>query len=64
MQAFNLLSNGHGGIDWAGYDRVCAHLGIAQDDQDHHADLIDRLAVIKNHNPNRQQEHGTGNTVD
>lgn len=56
MQAFNLLANGHGGIDWAGYERVREHLGIEDD-----ADLIDRLAVIKTHNPNRQQEHGTGN---
>ena len=61
MQAFNLLSNGHGGIDWAGYPRVCEHLGIDAADEE---DLIDRLAVIKTHNPNRQQEHGTGNTVD
>ena len=44
--AFNLLSNGMGGIDWSGLDVVVTKLGIEDVEG-----LIDRFYVIKNHRP-------------
>lgn len=37
-----------GAMDWAGFDHVCALLGVTDPDQ-----LIERLLVIKLHRPNR-----------
>lgn len=48
MSAWNLLSNGHGAIDWAGFGRIARYLGVAEVDED---DLIHRLGVIKAHRP-------------
>ena len=42
--AWNYLTNGHGGIDWAGLPYVVAHLGITDTPA-----LLDRLLVIKTH---------------
>jgi hypothetical protein len=47
-----MLSNGQGGLDWAGLALVCAHLGI-----DDPAELIDRLAIIKCHRPDRPTDN-------
>jgi hypothetical protein len=41
---WHLLSNGSGGLDWAGLDLVCSYLGI--DDVE---GLMQRLQVIKRH---------------
>lgn len=46
IAAFNLLSNGMGGIDWSGLNVVVTKLGIEDLEG-----LIDRLALIKNHRP-------------
>lgn len=46
MQAYNLLSNGMGGLDWAGLEVVCAYLGITDVEP-----LIHALGVIKAHQP-------------
>jgi hypothetical protein len=44
IRAWNLLSNGMGGVDWAGLPYVVALLGI-----DDIETLINRLGVIKTH---------------
>lgn len=44
--AWNFLSNGHGGIDWAGLPMVCAYVGIEDIEG-----LMDRLEVIRSHKP-------------
>lgn len=44
IQAWNLLSDGAGGIDWSGMPLVCEYLGI--DDLD---GLIGRLQAIRQH---------------
>lgn len=49
MHAFNLLSNGQGGIDWAGLPLVAAYLGVQ-----HVEPLIHALGVIKGHRPERE----------
>lgn len=46
MRAWNMLTNGMGGIDWAGLPVAVAYLGV--DDVE---GLIDRLMVIKQHKP-------------
>ncbi|MBY0467604.1 MAG: hypothetical protein K2Q07_01355 [Burkholderiaceae bacterium] len=46
IRAWNLLRNGHGGMDWSGLPMVCAHLGIEDIEG-----LLDRLEVIRNHKP-------------
>lgn len=46
MAVFNLLADGNGGLDWAGFDWACIRFGI--DDPE---DLIDRLAIIKAFRP-------------
>lgn len=46
IQAWNLLANGMGGLDWAGLPLVVAHLGITDV-----ASLLHRLQVIKAHKP-------------
>lgn len=46
IQAWNALTNGTGGIDWAGLPLVAELLGI--DDLE---DLLHRLLVIKLHRP-------------
>lgn len=48
VQGFNLLANGMGGIDWAGFPLVVALLGI--DDIEL---FIHRLLVIKRHTPDK-----------
>lgn len=45
----NALSNGYGGIDWAGLPIIVEKFGIENVD-----DLIDRLLVIKNHRPPKE----------
>ena len=47
-QAWALLANGMGGIDWAGLPVVAAHLGI---DDTHR--LIDCLYTMKTHQPDK-----------
>ena len=59
IRAWNLLSNGHGGLDWAGLPVVCEHLGI-----DDPTSLIDRLQVIKTHRPDSAQPQGAAGGVD
>ena len=46
IRAWCLLSNGHGGIDWAGLPMVCEHIGI-----DDIEGLMDRLEVIRSRKP-------------
>lgn len=46
IRAWNLLCNGMGGIDWAGFHLVATTLGVTDIEG-----LIDRLAVIKRHQP-------------
>jgi len=46
------LSNGQGGLDWAGLPLACAYLGVDGDP----GALIDRLAVIKCHRPHQPAE--------
>jgi hypothetical protein len=54
-----MLANGMGGIDWAGLPMACAWLGVRDVDA-----LLQRLLLIKTHDPKRSTENGTGNTVD
>jgi hypothetical protein len=58
IRAWNLLSNGQGGFDWAGLPVVCEHLGIADAGA-----LIDALMVIKLHDSGGQH-NGAGNPDD
>ena len=51
LQAFTLLKNGMGGLDWAGLPFVVAHLGV----QDVPA-LIDALHTIKTYSPPKDEE--------
>lgn len=51
MQAYNLLSNGMGGLDWAGLPIVAAYLGISRVEP-----LLHALAVIKAHKPPRADD--------
>ena len=46
FRAYSLLSNGMGGIDWAGLPLVCEWLGVSDVDG-----LLHRLSVIKAHKP-------------
>lgn len=50
IKAWNLLTNGMGGIDWSGLPYVCALLGIEDVEQ-----LIERLLVIKTHKPDKDE---------
>lgn len=50
IKAWNLLTNGTGGIDWSGLPYVCEFLGV-QDVEE----LIERLLVIKTHKPNEDE---------
>lgn len=67
IDAWNLLNNGMGGLDWAGLPIVCEYLGT--DDPE---GLIDRLGVIKQHQRKRKtdepptgtEDHGTGDPFD
>ena len=54
-----MLANGMGGIDWAGLPLACAWLGVRDVDG-----LLQRLLIIKTHDPKRNQEDGTRNPVD
>lgn len=56
---FRYLRDGMGGLDWAGLPYVCELLGV-QDVEG----LMHRLLVIKTYRPEREESHGTGNTVD
>ena len=49
IRAYNLLSNGMGGIDWAGLDVVAACLGISDIEG-----LVHRLSVIKAYSPDKE----------
>lgn len=51
LQAFTLLKNGMGGLDWAGLPYVVAHLGV----QDVPA-LIEALHTIKTYSPPIDEE--------
>lgn len=51
MQAWLLLKDGMGGLDWAGLPYVVAHLGV----QDVPA-LIDALHTIKTYSPPKDKE--------
>ena len=53
---FNLLAHS---IDWAGLPLACAWLGVRDVDG-----LLQRLLIIKTHDPKRNQEDGTRNPVD
>lgn len=57
IHAWNLLNNGQGGIEWSGFELVCAHLGVTDIE-----DMMTQLCVIKLHNPER--DNGTSDTVD
>lgn len=46
IRAWNLLSNGMGGIDWQGFERIAAHLCITDEEW-----LIESLHAIKSHRP-------------
>ena len=46
IQAWNLLTNGNGGLDWGGLNFVVELLGITDVEG-----LVNRLAVIKLHKP-------------
>ncbi len=46
FSAWRLLSNGMGGVDWAGLDLVVELLGVSDVEG-----LVRRLAVIKAHRP-------------
>jgi hypothetical protein len=46
IRVWNALSNGHGGLDWAGLDVLAATLGIRDIES-----LINRLITIKLHKP-------------
>ena len=50
LQAFTLLKNGMGGLDWAGLPYVVAHLGV----QDVPA-LIEALHTIKTYSPPKEE---------
>ncbi len=51
LRTWNLLSNGMGGIDWAGLPLVVALLGITDIEG-----LLHRLQVIKTHRPPQDGE--------
>lgn len=53
-----LLSNGMGGMDWAGLPLVCEMLGVTDAEA-----LIGRMQVIRNYKPNENQD-GTRATFD
>jgi hypothetical protein len=67
ITAWNLLANGMGGLDWSGLPIVCEYLGVHDPEA-----LIDRLAVIRQHQrerkpddtPNGSDDHGTGDPID
>jgi hypothetical protein len=46
INAWNLLANGMGGLDWSGLPYVVAHLGVRDVDG-----LMRRLKIIKGHSP-------------
>ena len=50
LQAFTLLKNGMGGVDWAGLPFVVEHLGV----QDVPA-LIEALHTIKTYSPPKEE---------
>ena len=50
LQAFTLLKNGMGGLDWAGLPFVVEHLGV----QDVPA-LIEALHTIKTYSPPKEE---------
>ena len=51
VQAWGLLANGMGGIDWAGLPLVVEHLGVRDVPR-----LMDCLQTIKQHTPDRPPE--------
>jgi hypothetical protein len=58
IRAWRLLSNGMGGMDWAGLPLVCEMLGVTDAEA-----LICRMQVIRNYKPNENQD-GTRATFD
>lgn len=57
MRSFGLLSNGMGGIDWAGLNHVCDWLGV----QDVYG-LLWRMSVIRAHLKKRENEETNSTT--
>lgn len=53
IQAWNLLANGSGGLDWGGLDFVAELLGVRDVEA-----LVHRLGVIKLHKPPAQGTTG------
>ena len=51
IECWNFLSNGMGGVDWSGFDLFCAYRGV-----DDIEGLIDRLIVIRSHDPSKDKE--------
>lgn len=51
IKAWNLLSNGQGGLDWAGLPLVAEFLGITDMDM-----LMTRLSVIKSYKKPEPEE--------
>ena len=46
IKGWNMLTNGTGGLDWAGLPLVVAMLGVSDVEA-----FVDRLLVIKTHRP-------------
>lgn len=46
-----MLGNGMGGIDWSGLEVLAARFGVEDIEG-----LIDRLEVVKNHDPKREED--------
>ena len=53
IQAYNMLADGNGAINWAGLPLIAAYLGIQ-----HIEPLMHRLTLIKLHRP--PEEPGAG----
>ena len=54
FRPWSALHNGMGGISWAGWDRVVAWLGIADEER-----LINQLMVIKAYKPAQEDDDAT-----
>jgi hypothetical protein len=50
LKSFRLMSNGMGGLDWAGLPLAVARYGVRDV-----AGLIDRLLIIKGHRAPREE---------
>lgn len=54
-----MLSNGMGGIDWAGLPMACAYFGVRDVDG-----LLLRLMVMKTYDPSAKDDDGNREAVD